>query len=316
MPVRINAAEGEDVSMDLLALEYFVEVSQARGFSIASAIIKVSQPTLSRHIRQLEEELNARLFSRTGHGVELTEAGETLLRHARPLLARARQARAEVTDTGSHPSESVVLGLAPAAGRILNIPVAKRFVRDLPNGQLRIVECFTSFVQEWVTSGRIDIGIVYEDSVQSPLESELLWDERYHLVVPRDSEWAQRTSVDFSDIARIPLVLPGVPHGLRLKIDRTAAARQVQLDVLVDVDGLNTLLDLVRRGVACTILTRPALHNFSGADELRVVQIANPIISSTAILIRSFERPITNTTRKLVQIIRDEAREIRYREQS
>lgn len=300
--------------MDLLALEYFVEVSQAGGFSTASAIIKVSQPTLSRHIRQLEEELGTRLFQRTGHGVALTEAGEALLRHARPLLARARQVRAEVADTGSNPSESVVLGLAPAAGRILNVPVATRFLRDVPNGRLRIIECFTSFVQEWITSGRIDIGIVYEDSVQSPLESELLWDERYFLVTPKDSRVPD--TVDFAEIAGIPLVLPGVPHGLRLKIDRTAAARNVPLDVIFDVDGLNTLLDLVRKGVACTILTRPALHNFSGAGELRVVPIVNPVVSSTAILIRSLDRPVTNTTRKLVQIIREEARELRHRWQA
>ena len=297
--------------LDLLALEYFVEVSQAGGFSTASAIIKVSQPTLSRHIKQLEDTLGTRLFQRTGHGVNLTEAGEMLLRHARPLLARARQVHAEVADTGTRPSESVVLGLAPAAGRILNIPVAKRFMREVPHGRLRIVECFTSFVQEWTTSGRIDIGIVYEDSVQSPLESELLWDERYFLVTPADADWGE--AVSFADIAKVPLVLPGPPHGLRMKIDRTAAARKVALNVIVDVDGLNVLLDLVLKRVACTILTRPALHNFARAAELRVVPIVNPIITSTAILIRSFDRPVTNTTRRLVQIIRDEAREIRHR---
>jgi LysR family nitrogen assimilation transcriptional regulator len=226
--------------------------------------------------------------------------------------------RAEVADTGSSPSESVVLGLAPAAGRILNVPVAREFMRAAPNGNLRIVECFTSFVQEWITSGRIDIGIVYEDNVQSPLESELLWDERYYLVAAR-SRGTDRdlgNAIDFSAIADIPLVLPGPPHGMRLKIDRTAAARNVQLDVMCEIDGLNALLDLVRKGIACTILTRPALFNFAGASELKVVPIVNPIISSTAILIRSFDRPVTNTTRKLVQVIREQARLVRHRWQA
>lgn len=301
-------------NLDLVALEYFVEVAQAGGFSTASTIIKVSQPTLSRHIKLLEEEVGTRLLERTGHGVELTEAGEMLLRHARPLLARARQVRAEVADTGSSPSESVVLGLAPAAGRILNVPVAREFLRAAPSGKLRIVECFTSFVQEWIMSGRIDIGIVYEDSVQSPLESELLWDERYYLVTPHD--WDRGPAIDFAAISEIPLVLPGPPHGLRLKIDRTAAARNVKLDVVCDIDGLNVMLDIVRKGIACTILTRPALHNFVGAADLRMIPILNPIISSTAILIRSFDRPVTNTTRKLVQVIREQAREVRHRWQS
>jgi len=301
--------------MDLQALEYFVEVSQAGGFSTASAVIKVSQPTLSRHIKQLEDELGTRLFSRTGHGVMLTEAGETLLLRARPLLTKARQVRAEVADSGTSPSESVVLGLAPAAGRILNVPVATRFLRDVPNGKLRIVECFTGFVQEWITSGRLDIGIVYEEGAQSPLESELLWDERFYLLGPPDAPWRGQPQIEFSEVGGIPLVLPSAPNGLRLKVDRMAAERHVPLNAILDIDGLNTLLDLVRRGVASTILTMPALHNYPAADQLSVAPIVNPIISSTAILIRSFERPITNTTSKLVQIIREQAREIRRKGQ-
>ena len=299
-------------NLDLLALEYFVEVAQAGAFSTASTIIGVSQPTLSRHIKQLEEDLGTRLLERTGHGVQLTEAGEMLLRSSRKLLAHTRQVQADVADIGNCPSESVSLGLPPAAGRILSVPVAREFMRVAPSGKLRIVECFTSYLREWVMSGRIDIAIVYEDSVEPHLnKGELLWDERSYLIAPRDWDFSCGT-IDFVAVAKIPLVLPSAPHGRRLKIDRIAAERHVQLDVICDVDGLSALLGIVRKGMACTILSRPALCGLPGDYDLKVIPIVNPIILSTAVLISSPDRPETNTSRKLVQVIRGQARKLRH----
>lgn len=299
--------------MDLKALEFFMQVSQAGSFSAAASISKISQPTLSRHIMQLEDELGAKLFFRTGHGVELTEAGEALQRHTRPLLVRARQARAEVAEIGSNPSESVVLGLPPAIGRILTVPVTKRFLRDTPNGKLRIVECFTGYVQEWITSGRLDIGIVYEDCVPLPLDGELLWDEQYFLITKRDAASDDLSpGCDFADLSGIPLILPSAPNGLRLKLDRMAVSLGVPLNVVLDIDGLSMMLDLARRGEGATILTKPALHNYSHLDDMCVRPIINPTLTSTAMLVRSIDRPMTGAIRKLAQIIREEARRIRH----
>lgn len=297
--------------LDLQALEYFVEVSEAGSFSKAAAIVQISQPTLSRHIQQLEESLGARLFGRTGRGVVLTEAGDTLLQHSRVLLGHAQQARADVSDIGNNPSGSVVLGLAPIAGRILSVPVSRRFLKEVRNGKLRIIECFTGYVHEWITSGRIDVGILYEDAVDSSLEGEMLWEERHVLVSRRSPELEGRTSIRLAELQDLPLVLPSRPHGLRMKIDRTAANAGVSLHVAFEIDGLNAILDLVLRGVGCTILTPPALHNFGGIADLAVLPIVEPTISSTAVVVCSKDRPRTNATRRLLRIIREQARRIR-----
>jgi LysR family nitrogen assimilation transcriptional regulator len=91
-----------------------------------------------------------------------------------------------------------------------------------------------------------------------------------------------------------------------------AVSLGVALNVVLDVDALNIMLDLARRGEGATILTKPALHDYAYEDELCVRPIINPTISSTAMLVRSVDRPMTGAIRKLAHIIREEARHIRH----
>jgi len=299
--------------LDLQALEYFVRVSEMGSFSRASAILNVSQPTLSRHIQQLETHCGARLFCRTGHGVALTEAGDTLLGHAKLLLQQAAHAYAELLEFGSSPSIVVVLGLAPAAWRVLNSPVAKRFVRKMPNGKLRIVEMFTRYVHEWIANGRIDVGILYDDGISAYTDGELLWDEHYFLVGPRSSDVMKGRTIRFEEVRDLPLITSSAPNGMRIKIDQTARTVGIPLNVKFEVDSLPAILDLVCQGAGYAILTAPALHGFSRLSELATAQIVDPIVSSTAIMVKSSERPATNASRLLMQIIREHARTLRSR---
>jgi LysR family nitrogen assimilation transcriptional regulator len=298
-------------AVNLQALECFVQISELGSFSKASAVVNISQPTLSRYIQQLERQLGTRLFGRTGRGVVLTEAGDTLLRHSRTILRQAQQAYAEVSDIGNTPSGTVVLGLAPIARKVLGVRVATEFIKAAPTARLQIEEYFTGFVQEWLSRGRIDVGILYDDGMNTSLDGEILWEEEYILIGRRDARWAQREVVPFRDIASIPLVLPSGPHGLRTQIDRCTIATGTVLDIVHEVDGLNAILALVREGVGATILTPPALQDFYPIEDLVARRIVEPRITSTVVAVPCRSRPMTNASSRLLRIIREEARRIR-----
>jgi LysR family nitrogen assimilation transcriptional regulator len=298
-------------TFDLPALTYFVGVAEAGAFSKASAILNIPQPTLSRHIGRLEEQLGARLFDRNGRGVLLTEAGNSLYQHGKVIIARMQQARAEIADIGSNPTGNVVLGLAPIAGKILSAPVAERFLKELPRSNLRIVEGFTGYVLEWVVSGRVDVGILYEDGVCSSLEGEPLWREELFLVSPKGCGLEGVSEIAVADIAQFPIIISSRPHGLRLKVDELAAKAKVDLNIVIEVDALTSILDLVHKGVGRSILTPPALYGFERASEIVLTKLVRPAVSSSVIAVTSKQRPVTKAVRVLMEIIRDEAKQIR-----
>lgn len=159
---------------DIRGLHYFIQVAESGGFSKAATVLNVPQPTLSRAIRRLEEHFKARLFDRNGRGALLTEAGERLYQHGKAVLVRVEQAQAEIAEVSNSPTGSAVLGLGPIAGKLLSAVVAERFLKEAPNSKLRIFESFTGFVLEWVASGRVDIGLLYEDALTPTLKGERL----------------------------------------------------------------------------------------------------------------------------------------------
>lgn len=306
--IKVDPAEN---LFDVQGLRYFLQVADSGGFSKAAAVLNVPQPRLSRSIRRLEVHFKARLFDRNGRGALLTEAGESLYQHGKAILLRLEQAQAEMAEISNNPAGSAVLALGPVAGKVLSTVVAERFLKEVPNAKLRIVESYTGFVLEWVAGGRVDIGLLYEDALTPTLKGEPLWAEEPVLVSARNHGFESMESVSLAQFEKTPLILPGRPHGLRLRIDEIAADLGIRLNVVLEIDGLSGILDLVRRGVGCSILTPPALHGYKYDAEMVLTKLANPSVSSTVVAVTSKQRPMTNTVKALMQIVREEARRVR-----
>lgn len=299
---------------DIHGLHYFIQVADSGGFSKASAMLNVPQPTLSRAIRRLEEHFATRLLDRNGRGALLTEAGERLYQHGKAMLMRAEQAQAEIAEISNNPAGSAILGLGPVAAKVLGTVVAERFLKEAPNSKLRIVESFTGFVLEWVANGRVDVGLLYEDALNPTLKGEKLWDETLTLVSPRGQGFEKLSSISLERLEKIPLILPGRPHGLRLRIDEVAAELGIKLNVVLEADGLNTILDLVQAKVGSSILTPPALYGYKCDAELAVTRLVDPVVTSTVVAVTSRQRPMTNAVKTLLKIVREEARKVRFSE--
>lgn len=112
----------------------------------------------------------------------------------------------------------------------------------------------------------------------------------------------------------IPLILPGRPHGLRLRVDEIAAERGIRLNVAIEVDGLNTILDLAQKGIGCAVLTPPALYGYRRDGDLIATSLSDPVVTSTVVAITSRQRPMTGAVRTLLKILHEEARKVRHKE--
>ena len=98
---------------------------------------------------------------------------------------------------------------------------------------------------------------------------------------------------------------------MRLRVDEVAAELGMRLNIVLEVDGLSGILDLVRRGVGCSILTPPALYSYKYDGDIVLTKLTDPVISSTVVAVTSKQKPMTNTVKTLLQIVREEARKVR-----
>ncbi|MCT7376745.1 LysR family transcriptional regulator [Chelativorans salis] len=289
--------------MELRQLNYFVRVAENGSFSRAAIALQVAQPALSRQIAKLEEELGVPLMHRHGRGVTLTAAGDLLLASSRDVLNRLQATTRDIAEIASRLSGSAVVGLPPTVGRILSAPLARMFKQHFPAVKLQIVEGFSGNVLEWLSSGRIDVGVLYSDPGQAPMIAEPLVEEELMLIgAPGMPGSPGKKPIAFRAMARLPLILPSRPHGLRRLIDTLAADSAAELNVVMEVDSLHTMLELTRERLGFTILPAATIDGARGA--LEAFAIAEPNVTRTLYLATGPQRSTSIARRELARLVR------------
>ncbi|MEV4846446.1 LysR substrate-binding domain-containing protein [Micromonospora matsumotoense] len=192
------------IDLDLRLVRYFTVLAEQRHFARAAALLHITQPSLSRQIRNLEHQLGVRLLERTAKGSHLTEAGEVFLPQARALLRSAAQAAAR-TRAAAQPHRLTVGYTAD-----LIVTPAVRSVRDRnPDADVQAVHLHWGQAREALLEHRVDALIARLPLATDGLHVTILYDEPRVLAVALDHRLAGKESVTLDDIADEPL--PRVP---------------------------------------------------------------------------------------------------------
>ena len=291
--------------MDLKQLNTFVRVAELGSFTKASIVLSAAQPALSKQIRKLEVELGQTLFSRHGRGIVLTEEGALLLEHARGIIEQVGRARHALTAIKESPLGKVVIATPAVTGKAMTTGIITTFRQRFPKASLEIIEGKSRFITEWLLTGRIDIAILYDPPASPLLEITPLMSHELSLfslagktLVPRGKP------VQFRDLGRFPLILPGHPHSIRTLVETEAAKAGVQLNVVLEVDGASFILELVQQGHGYTILPDFSLRRSSFAKTLQLNEIVAPRLKRSLKVAVSTQRPVTRLTRETVKLIR------------
>jgi LysR family nitrogen assimilation transcriptional regulator len=291
--------------MELKQLKYFLCVAEVGSFSKAAIMLSVAQPILSRQVRNLEEELKAALFHRNGRGIVLSDAGKRLEEYARTIMSSVDQATTEITAMQATPRGTIAIAMPPSIGWVLTVPLIRRCKQEFPAISLHVVDAFSGHVMEWLSNGKIDIGVVYNAPRHSSLLTEPLLEEDLVLLGPAaDPAKVGQGAVETARLADLPLILPARPHGLRLLIDRTLSKAGLEPRVELELDAMASTLALVEDGVGYTVLCAAAVRPLLDAGRIRAWPIASPRITRQLMLATSTQRPLNVATRTILKLIR------------
>ncbi|WP_284620424.1 LysR family transcriptional regulator [Aquabacterium humicola] len=291
--------------MNLKQLEYFVHVAELGSFSKAALVLDIAQPALSRQVRALEIDLRETLLLRNGRGVVLTEAGRRLFEHGISILQAVSQAREDMGASRDAPVGQVSVGVPPTIGRQLTLPLVDAFKRKLPGARLAIVEGLSTHIVEWIMTGRVDVGLLYNPEAQPALEITPVLDEPLCLVAHAGPDVA-RGPVPMRELAGLPLILPERAHVIRRLLETQAALIGLKLDVAWEVSSVAAIIDLVCAGYGHAVLTASAVAASGRADELVARPLTDPPLTSVLCLaVSAHKRPgplMRQTTRVLVEL--------------
>jgi DNA-binding transcriptional LysR family regulator len=188
------------VDLDLRLVRYFVVVADHRHFGRAATALRVAQPSLSRQVRRLEQQLGARLLDRTPQGTRHTEAGEVFLPAAKALLRSAARAAAQ-TRAAAQPSR-ITIGYT--MGVIVTAAVLE-MRREHPDADVQVMHVGWDQARNALLDHRVDALVTRLPFPTDQLHVTVLYDEPRVLVVPRNHRLAGRESITLDDIADEPM---------------------------------------------------------------------------------------------------------------
>ena len=286
--------------MELLQLEYFLTVVREENISRAAQVLHVTQPALSRRMKELEEELNTTLFIR-GKRLTLTDSGVMLRRRAEEVVSLMNRIDSEFRQQDEvSGSVSVGSGGLKAAGILPQL--IEHFRERYPLVSFDIITGTADIIKERLEHGLLDFGFLLEpvdiekfDYLRLPVK------EVWGVLLPADHPLAGKQAVTREQLKGLPLVVTS-RTALRGEIEEWLRCPVSELDVVASMNLIDNVAPLARMGVACVLTVEGAVDMLN--PSLVVFRPLTPELSMTSVLAWKKLSPYSGAAGKFLEYIR------------
>lgn len=239
--------------MELRVLRYFLVVAREENITKAANLLHLTQPTLSRQLMQLEDELGVKLFQRSKHSIILTEDGLRLKRRAQEIVSLAEKTKIEL----SHKEDELVGEIGIGCGETQNMTFLSEkmyLFRGLhPLVSFQIYSAIADDIKERMEHGLLDIGLLTEPVDISRYDFlRMEKKERWGVLVAPNSLLFEKENVSARDLTGIPLLLPGRPS-VQHELSSWFGERFEQIEVAATYNLVTNAANMVRHHVGAAL---------------------------------------------------------------
>jgi len=261
------------MSFNLRLIRVFLAIAERKNLTQAAADLGVSQPSVSRSVRDLERQTGAILLERTPSGVRLTEAGHVLLGHARNIFAEARAAEEDLEALAGLTQGTLRVGGSPTIATYMLPPLLQTFHRRYPGVELRLMSAPSRVVARMLAEREIDVALV-ETPVEDPRLNTTQWAEDELVVVAAAAHpLVLRSPAAPGELAHELLVTREPGSGTYDTVMRALRAVGVAPKRRLEVDTAEAIIQLVASGLGFAIVSRSAAADALAAGRLRVIDV-------------------------------------------
>ena len=252
-------------------------VAEKRNFTRAAQALSLTQPAVSHHISQLEQELGVRLFVRGNGDLMLTPEGETVLRYVRRMKALEKKMAAELQEAGRRRTR-LRIGITHTAESSIVAEVLARYTNENPGISITIVTDNINNLYDMLENFELDLAVVEGRSTRPEL-SALMLDTDYLLCVLANTHPLSHSSMITLDEIRQEKLILRLPNSeTRVRFESALAAigeSIADFQVILEVDNVATIKDLIRKNLGISILARSACMDELRKGKLTALPIEN-----------------------------------------
>lgn len=263
--------------MEFKHLDVFVKLVEKLSFSAAAEELNISQPTVSLHIKQLEEELDTPLFIRSTRELKITEEGTILYREAKDLL----QQRSALIDRFTNPNRKILqIGSSTIPTGYILPGILGRFRKDHPNILIQIEEQNSRETIKRVSARKVDAGIVGMKSDDENCEFRPIYQDEFVFITPNIPYYQalQQTKPDLKRLAQEPLIIRESGSAVKKNMELILSAANISIEslhIITSINNIEVIKRLIAQGAGTSFISKIAVADMIDRGELLAFSLEN-----------------------------------------
>ena len=248
--------------METTNLQAFVKVAETGSFSVAASQLFLTQPAISKRIKQLESQLDSKLLDRHGKQIQLTQTGQALLPRARQILQDIENTRQQISDLEGNPMGSFRMATSHHVGLHHLPPILRAFTALYPEVNLDLNFMDSEQACKLVESNELELAVVtlpFESSHKLKLTP--IWNDQLIIICAADHPLVNVNSPTLVDLVKYPAVLPSHGTFTREAIERALQGIREELIINLETNYLETIKMMASVGLGWSILPQSMLDD-------------------------------------------------------
>ena len=248
--------------METTNLRAFIKVAETGSFSLAASQLFLTQPAISKRIKQLESQLDSKLLDRHGKQIQLTQTGQALLPRARQILLDIENTKQQISDIEGNPMGSFSMATSHHIGLHHLPPILRAFTTLYPEVNLDLNFMDSEQACKLIESNELDLAVVtlpFESS--DKLTITPVWNDQLIIICAADHPLVNINSPSLTDLLQYPAVLPSHGTFTREAIERALQYVRGELIINLETNYLETIKMMVSVGLGWSILPQSMLDD-------------------------------------------------------
>ncbi|MFC7063871.1 LysR family transcriptional regulator [Halobacillus seohaensis] len=264
--------------MDIRHLEYFSEVARQLSFTKAASTLHVSQPSISKVIKNLEEELGVPLFYRSKH-LELTDAGKAVLANAKNVLKAFDNLTLELTDIMELKKGEIKIGIPPIIGAAFFSNLISRFKDLYPLIEINLTEVGSKEIKRGVEDGSLDIGLICNIPIKKEnFELVRVIKDPLMMIVHSENPLASEKSIDLAKLEKEPFILYREDFTLYDRIIEECASKGFEPKIVCQSSQKDFMIEMVEAKLGVALLPSKICYKIN-TPEVKAIPLTNSNIN-------------------------------------
>lgn len=291
--------------MDIRQLQYVLQIVRSQSFTKAADALHITQPTISKAVRTLEEELGVRLFVRTGRSIALTDAGKVIYEGAVKMVGQLEEMESGLSELAGLRKGRISIGLPPMVGAYFFPAVIGKFRERYPGIAISIVEDGSKRIEAAVAGGDLDMGVVLLSGADDLFRYDPVVEEQLQIILPSGHRFAGQESIKLSQLADEPFILFREDFTLHDKMLEACRAAGFQPRIFCESSQWDFISGMVAAGLGIAMLPETICRELDPA-EISVVRLEEPCISWRLVMIWRKDGYLSFAAREWLQFAREQ----------